>query len=503
MDKLDQELTKAAKALENFAKANSTPSQGDQMTQAEFDSLLTTIKTIGAEGLKKSIARMTDKQLILVQTVLEKATSMDKEAVKQPEPLRNIVTVAEPRPEGGADTEDEKLVKEENKNICPQGDDSELPGQVIKSMSDEELRALVRRMVERKFSKSACMGALEQYGQSKEKMEKMFDAEAPMEKAEDKPADADANSKADKDIKEGLKSDDGLDKKPEEKKEEPKPAPTMEAKPAEEKPQTPPPFQKSVTWKNPLAPWLEAKTKRGRNAHYGVDSAIEAAEARTNEMKKSGWIDSDPYAPAPEKLQKATGAKASVNDLIEQRLDFDPLQLELAKARKDWKPSGAFNTKSFDEGDFRFAPSQPVLAKAMPKGEGARGGHVIGHTKTGKPVYSDPKHPEHGKFSDEDHYDAHLAHGQHQRKHESELNKPVRGRINEHMAHVDQAQYHGKMADKHLGMVKQKDSTKLHPHLKTLGDVADHARKVATSAFKPSDQAQSSTPSAPEQKQKA
>jgi hypothetical protein len=377
-------------------------------------------------------------------------------------------------------------------------------------MSDDELVAVIRRMRDRKLAKADCMGALEQYGQSRTKMEKMFEAEWRWKRPKAKPRrrkrklrDAAAARKPTRTSREGLKSDDGLDKKPEEKKEEAKPAPApvapaapMAEKKPEEKPA--PPMQKSFGWKVPTAPFNEAMTKRGRNAHYGVDAAIEAAEARTNEMRKSGWIDSDPYTQAPtEKLQKSEGSKkTTVNDLIEQKLDYDPLQLELAKARKDWKPKGPFNVKSFDEKDIRF--TQPAqLQKAMPKGEGARGGHVIGHTKTGKPIYSDPRHPEHGKYSDEDHYDAHLAHGQHQMGHESELMKPAkRGDTNKRMMHADRAQYHGKMADKHLSMVKQKEVTKLHPDLKTQGDVAGHARKVATSAFKPAD-------AAPEQKQKA
>jgi hypothetical protein len=51
----------------------------------------------------------------------------------------------------------------------------------------------------------------------------------------------------------------------------------------------------------------------------------------------------------------------------------------------------------------------------MSEGEGSRGGHVIGHTKSGKPVYGDSRlalgafHPS-SRFSKQDHRDASTLH---------------------------------------------------------------------------------------------
>jgi hypothetical protein len=44
-------------------------------------------------------------------------------------------------------------------------------------------------------------------------------------------------------------------------------------------------------------------------------------------------------------------------------------------------------------------------------GEGSRGGHIIGHTKSGKPIYSNADHSSHKDFTVEDHNDAIDAHG--------------------------------------------------------------------------------------------
>jgi hypothetical protein len=46
-----------------------------------------------------------------------------------------------------------------------------------------------------------------------------------------------------------------------------------------------------------------------------------------------------------------------------------------------------------------------ILIKGK-KGEGARGGHVIGHTRSGKPIYSDGGHSDYAKFHEDDHYEA-------------------------------------------------------------------------------------------------
>lgn len=44
------------------------------------------------------------------------------------------------------------------------------------------------------------------------------------------------------------------------------------------------------------------------------------------------------------------------------------------------------------------------------EGEGSRGGHVIAHTDSGKPIYEDHNHPSHHEFTKEDHRNAADAH---------------------------------------------------------------------------------------------
>lgn len=51
-----------------------------------------------------------------------------------------------------------------------------------------------------------------------------------------------------------------------------------------------------------------------------------------------------------------------------------------------------------------------VSTKVDAKGEGSKGGHVIGHTVGGKPIYENHKHPSHEKFKYFEHHQAQELH---------------------------------------------------------------------------------------------
>jgi hypothetical protein len=72
--------------------------------------------------------------------------------------------------------------------------------------------------------------------------------------------------------------------------------------------------------------------------------------------------------------------------------------MDTALNRKMGRVGAEFGSKK--EGD-------DILEKG---GEGSRGGKVIGHTKSGKPIYDTFSHPEHANFSKEDHRDAQYLH---------------------------------------------------------------------------------------------
>lgn len=61
--------------------------------------------------------------------------------------------------------------------------------------------------------------------------------------------------------------------------------------------------------------------------------------------------------------------------------------------------------------------NRTVILKNDAGGEGSRGGHIIGHTTSGKPIYSDAKHPGHAGLSKQEHGEAANLHKDLSEKH--------------------------------------------------------------------------------------
>lgn len=70
----------------------------------------------------------------------------------------------------------------------------------------------------------------------------------------------------------------------------------------------------------------------------------------------------------------------------------------------------------------KFAELAQVLSKAG-TGEGSHGGHVIGHTRSGKPIYASSAHPEHSGFKPQEHTDAMNQHYEIWSKTQDKINK--------------------------------------------------------------------------------
>jgi len=128
MEKLDQEINNLADSL---AKASTTP----------IETLKQTIIALGPEGLKKKMDELSGEEATLLKSVLdemalEKAQKMDVENT----PKKKMVKIKdlEVEVEESGDDEEEKLMDAKNATHPHQGDNSELPGQVIKAEKIEE-----------------------------------------------------------------------------------------------------------------------------------------------------------------------------------------------------------------------------------------------------------------------------------------------------------------------------------------------------------------------------
>lgn len=102
-----------------------------------------------------------------------------------------------------------------------------------------------------------------------------------------------------------------------------------------------------------------------------------------------------------------------------------PRTLDIAKALREMYMSPRQRAKYSERDVVNFLGKHgyPVSLESLVNasvekggGEGSKGGHVIGHTKSGKPVYADKQAHEYTGFSRADHADAGRLHRQHAEK---------------------------------------------------------------------------------------
>jgi hypothetical protein len=98
-------------------------------------------------------------------------------------------------------------------------------------------------------------------------------------------------------------------------------------------------------------------------------------------------------------------------------------------------------------------PSAHESVSVRGHGEGSRGGIVIGHTKTMKPVYQDSSHSSHATFSSADHNDAVEAH-------KAKIWEAIRKRDSEttpegRAYHASKIEYHKGARDYHRGRAER------------------------------------------------
>jgi hypothetical protein len=125
---------------------------------------------------------------------------------------------------------------------------------------------------------------------------------------------------------------------------------------------------------------------------YGAETLARRSAAARKEKGKAAEKAAAVLA-GEEPLRKAFGSLEPTDQVAFLR--------ELRKARKV-HPS---------QTGFAFGAPAAGAKPAGRAGEGSRGGHVIGHTKSGKPIYESAGHAEHGGFSAADHADAAAKHG--------------------------------------------------------------------------------------------
>lgn len=497
-EKVEQDMSKVAESLENFSKSTE-PGEDDVM-----DEILKAIREMGPEELKKRVKTLSKAQQELLNGILEKGSSMDKEMRMdtdhgqpgKPQSAREPETDTVSNSKEGVDEWDEKFMKESNAQQRHQGGDGqqgsdEWQGQVIKSEEEQICEAalqkgewteedlekgcnymskMIKRMKERGMDRDRCMDALSKKGYDKDLALKAWDnkdeAEAagkkvdldkkgpkvkgqekkPMAKSEE--VEASQEEKIEK--SEGL--DDALADAEAEKQE------AKEEQPAQE------PVKKSIPWGNPQVKLLGASTRRGQNCHYSVSDTIVAQNKQYEEFKKSN----DVYfgeAKKAETLEKSEdpNKKLSINEMIEKGVDMNQARYTQAVRNMKKRDQGGFLVKSFDEEqiakDMGIDPKEAAKIlgddskkKVLNKGgEGSRGGKVVGRTRSGKPIYESHGHSGHKDFDYNDHMDAAAHHADAHRKLKAEyMDMPKEDRIFYPAKKKEQAEHHREQNSKHV-----------------------------------------------------
>jgi hypothetical protein len=352
--------------------------------------ILARINELGPDGLKKAAALLTPEQNALLNKILTKALSMDKEAVKKPKNVKDLNSHEIPKQEGGIDEEDEKLVKPEADSHRAQGDNSPegIEGQVIKSekpavqgdqkayggkdassnyveksedeveMPKKKFKEEHKKLVEVLESPSReddKEEAKKQKKELKEEMNKPEKEDKKMKKSEVLEeiykSDEKLSELCSKCMSKGMKKEKFLEKASEMGWDVKKcdMAWSRSEKAAQK------PMKKSIEWNDWTADAFGIGAKRGRNFHVsGNDVEIEKQETSTKEtLKKGEYLNEFTH----EVFAKSDNKKVSINDLIEKSLDRDSCTVEEIYQHVTGKkaPKTAVLTKSFDDSEIEAA----------------------------------------------------------------------------------------------------------------------------------------------------
>jgi hypothetical protein len=112
--------------------------------------------------------------------------------------------------------------------------------------------------------------------------------------------------------------------------------------------------------------------------------------------------------------------------------------------------------KSIQENSVTIKNSENILKCFEKGGEGSKGGKIIGHTKSGKPIYDRFNHPAHKDFTKEDHRDAGKVHDELHQKH-SDLSEEKFSKRDKYNKNIDAGEMDEVIANHHYTQASKHD----------------------------------------------
>ena len=201
--------------------------------------------------------------------------------------------------------------------------------------------------------------------------------------------------------------------------------------------------------------------KRDSDVVFNFNEKIKDTLAGTNVMDKGDFLNSD----AENKRRKKVSS------------EFINRSKNIAKnLNKEISMSNTTLAKAITDSLFNKIPD---LNKG---GEGSRGGKIIGHTKSGKPIYHSSHTHDNKDFTNQDHFDAHLAHG----NVKIGLQQAMKGGA-KLKVHIDGEKHHWEK----VGLEAHGEISKKYP---TMSDLHEHMKKVRGSEYKKDTSAKTKKP---------
>lgn len=174
-----------------------------------------------------------------------------------------------------------------------------------------------------------------------------------------------------------------------------------------------------------------AKLKEGEGARHKkmMEEHMNRAKSMHDEEKHGEWNTTIPSS----KQAREYGSKHAA--AVDKKKPSDKAFKEQKEVKTEKAEANDIEKSILDSLDKNFAD----LEKG---GEGNKGGKVIGHTKSGKPIYEDRGHESHKKFTSKDHKDAAAIH-EHLSKHSDSKDGKV-----DKMKHMLAKEHHEFQANK-------------------------------------------------------
>jgi len=166
--------------------------------------------------------------------------------------------------------------------------------------------------------------------------------------------------------------------------------------------------------------------------HHDISESGDPMYGGKNEKGKQKYFTEKDVVQKAMEAGSITGTETHNQSLTQEPLKQESIVGTEGKKKK--KKAKIFNNTELTKGeiyeylideinlDIDSAKRVYQLAEAIEKaGEGSRGGRVIGHTKSGKPIYANANHASHKSFTVKDHADAVKAHMKESDKHAKHL----------------------------------------------------------------------------------